>query len=145
MKGKFGIFGIFNIWWYILVYNKHLACEIKFHKNPRIFRNIIFDLSDVKDKFRKYLYIYMKFDNPIQLYNNFKQFQITWHKKKCWFVQFPACCGNSSMLQNDGKAYIYGFLMIFKKLFEIIHCQKNRRGCKWIAGSVHCKKNQRDI
>ena len=44
------------------------------------------------------------------------------------------------MLQYDGKAYIYGFLMIFKKLFEIFHCQKNRRGCKRIAGSVHCKK-----
>jgi len=58
-------------------------------------------------------------------------------------VQFPACCGNSSMLQNDGKAYIYGFLMIFKKLFEIFHCQKNRRGCKRIAGSVHCKKKSK--
>ena len=93
-----------------------------------------------------FIYIYMKFDNQIQLYNNFKHFLITWQKKKCWFVQFPACCGNSSMLQYDGKAYIYGFLMIFKKLFEIFHCQKNRRGWKRIAGSVHCKKkNQREI
>ena len=58
MKGKFGKFGIFNIWWYILVYNKHLACEIKFHQNPRIFRNIIFDLSDVKDNFEN-IYIYI--------------------------------------------------------------------------------------
>ena len=144
MKSKFGKFGIFNIWSYILVYNKHLACEIKFHQNPRIFRNIIFDLSDVKTNFEN-IYIYMKFDNPIQLYNNFKHFQITWQKKKCWFVKFPVCCVNSSMLQNDIKAYIYAFLIIFKKLFEIVQHLKNRRGSKRIAGSVHCKKNQREI
>ena len=49
------------------------------------------------------------------------------------------------MLQYDGKAYIYGFLMIFKKLFEIFHCQKIGEGEKEALARYTAKKNQREI
>ena len=44
------------------------------------------------------------------------------------------------MLQYDGKAYIYGFLMIFKKLFEIFHCQKIGEGAKESLARYTAKK-----
>ena len=49
------------------------------------------------------------------------------------------------MLQNDRKAYIYGFLMILKKLFEIFHRQKMGEGAKESLARYTAKKSKRNI